>query len=475
MVRWWLVPVYAMKKDGSPALGLNAEDFEVYVNDKKVAVFDLHKKEFRVIDTPEKAPGAKPAPPFEKKMVLLVFDGAFSPYSLLEKAKKVAGTLMTQEGQEAQFLALSIEPFAGLKPIFGPTRDRDLIAKNIEKYVSGKKAEYLRTSALDSTEIRVVDPRYKDVSITPGRRRSLFERLDTREKRRTASVYIRSLMTINIILGYFKDNSKVIYLFSCGIPTSAMVWTSESNPGRPDEPEGASIENISPDQINLQALKDIGKYFNQNGSLLFLINPAGTRLPMHDQDSGEQALRILADESGGRYYEGADKEISKEISGMEAAYYEISFPDSDEYQGLDIDFEIRPKNPDIQIYTVKRVSRGKEYVQMNRLEKEVLVLNLLDRGPYAQAKLRVVEADFQVTGKGDSFFFAINLPRELARSEWDIFKVWRKFDIGKILIEEDHILSESTELTVEMKQREDYRHELVLVNGRTGTTLVIQQ
>jgi hypothetical protein len=282
-------------------------------------------------------------------------------------------------------------------------------------------------------------------------------------------------MTINIILGYFKDNSKVIYLFSCGIPTSAMVWTSESNPGRPDEPEGASIENISPDQINLQALKDIGKYFNQNGSLLFLINPAGTRLPMHDQDSGEQALRILADESGGRYYEGADKEISKEISGMEAAYYEISFPDSDEYQGLDIDFEIRPKNPDIQIYTVKRVSRGKEYVQMNRLEKEVLVLNLLDRGPYAQAKLRVVEADFQVTGKGDSFFFAINLPRELARSEWDIFKVWRKFDIGKILIEEDHILSESTELTVEMKQREDYRHELVLVNGRTGTTLVIQQ
>jgi hypothetical protein len=282
-------------------------------------------------------------------------------------------------------------------------------------------------------------------------------------------------MTLNVILGYFKDNSKIIYLFSCGIPTSAMVWKTESNPGRPEGSEEASYLNITLDQINLQALKDVGRYLNLNGSLLFLINPAGTRLAMHEQDSGEQSLRILAEESGGRYYEGPEKEIAKEIAGMETAYYEISFPDSDDYQGLDMDLEIHPKNPDVQIYSVKRISRGKDYVQMTRLEREVLILNLLDRGPYAQAKLRVVEADFQVAGKRDLFLFTIKLPRELARSEWDIFKVWRKFDIGKILIEENHILTESSELTVDMKQRKDFRHDLVLVNGRTGTTLVIQQ
>ena len=32
VVRWWLVPVYAMNKDGSPALGLKAADFEVFLD-----------------------------------------------------------------------------------------------------------------------------------------------------------------------------------------------------------------------------------------------------------------------------------------------------------------------------------------------------------------------------------------------------------------------------------------------------------
>ena len=490
IVRWWLVPLYAMNKDGSPALGLSSGDFEVYINDKKVPFFDLHKKEFQVAETSKEQPVAKAAPTFEKKMVFLVFDSAFSSYNLLERAKKVAGTMMVQEGQGTQFIALSIEPFAGLKPICGPTRDRDLVAKNIEKYVSGKKAAYLRSSAMDSTDIRNVypkDSRYADRNPDqlkpPGRVTDLLERLDTSEKRRIASVYTQSLMTLNLILGYFKDNSKVIYLFSCGIPTSAMDWKQESHismpdkPGdpMPDEPGENIYLHITPDHFNLQALKDVAKFFNQNGSLLFLINPAGSRLSISEQDSGEQSLRILAGESGGRYYEGSEKDIAKEIAGMEAAYYEISFPDSDEYQSLDMDFEIRPKNPDVQIYTIRRVSRGKEYLQMTRLERQVLVLNLLNQGPYAQAKLRVIAAESKVSRQEDLFFFAVELPRELARSEWDVYKVWRQKDTGKIMMEEDHVSTESSELTVDMKQREGFRHDLVLVNGRSGTTLVLQK
>jgi hypothetical protein len=484
VVRWWLVPVYAMNKDGSPALDLTTEDFEVYINDKKIPFFDLHKKEFQVAESTPESAVPKPAPPFEKKMVLLVFDSAFSTYNLLEKAKKIAVTMMAQEGRGAQFIALSIEPFAGLRTICGPTHDQSLVAKNVEKYITGKKAEYLRISALDSTEIRNIYPpdspyadRNPEYSRTPGRLTNLFERLDTREKRRIASVYTQSLMTLNLILGYFKDNSKVIYLFSCGIPTSAMEWKTESHvdPTVTAEPGVNTFLNITPDQFNLRALKDVAKYFNQNGSLLFLINPSGTRVPVHDQDSGEQSLRILADESGGRYYDGPENDIAREIAGMETAYYEVSFPDSDEYQGRDMDFEIRPKNPDVQIYTVKRVSRGKDYVQMTRLEREVLILNLLDRGPYSQAKLKVVEAEFKASREDDVYFFAVALPGELAKSEWDIYKVWRQKDTGKIMMEEDSVATESSELTVDMKQREGFRHELVLVNGRTGTTLVLQQ
>ncbi len=161
---------------------------------------------------------------------------------------------------------------------------------------------------------------------------------------------------------------------------------------------------------------------------------------------------------------------------MEAAYYEISFPDSEEFQGPEMDLVIRPRNSDLDIYTVKRVSRGKEYDQMTRQERRVLVLNLLDRGPYAQTLLKVVDTGLKpVSSEGGVVYFSTQLPRPLVKSEWDIFKVWRQTETGKIMMEDKRFLVESAELTVDMKQRKGFRHELVLVNRRTGTTLVFQK
>ena len=107
VVRWWLVPVYAMNKNGTPALGLKAGDFEVLVDKKPVPYFDLHIKEFRVPEARDQSAAAGFVRRFEKKLVFLVFDSAFSNYVLLEKAKKVAGAMMNQEGEGAQFIALS--------------------------------------------------------------------------------------------------------------------------------------------------------------------------------------------------------------------------------------------------------------------------------------------------------------------------------------------------------------------------------
>ncbi|GEM_PF-3217781 len=483
LVRWWLVPLYALNKDGSAARDLKPEDFEVYVNQKRVESFDLHRKDFRVLETPPGKTEAGVSLSFEKKIILLVFDSAFSTYNLLEKAKKVSATLMSREVDAAQFLALSIEPYAGLKPIVGPTRDRGLVSRSIEKFVAGKKVEYLRASALDSTAIRRVYPkdsqfadRNPDESRLPGRSIGYFDRIDTLDKRRVASVYTRSLMTLSLILGYFKDNSKIIYLFSCGIPAGALEWKNETimDPTLSPEPGVTSYFNISPDQLNLQALVNVGRHFNRNGSLLFLINPSGTRLDLHDQDSGEQSLRILAEETGGRYFDGPEQEIAREIASMESGYYEISFPDSAEFQGPDMDFILRPKNPDLRIYTVKTVSRGKEYSQLTGLEKEVLVLNLLDRGPYAQTGLNVIEADYRVEKKGGLLTYLVRLPSELDRSEWEIFKVWRNTTDGKISLERQSLFSPSTDFAVGMKERKSHRSELVLVHPRTGNALVIR-
>ncbi len=483
LVRWWLVPVYAIKRDGSPVPDLSAEDFELFVNDKRIAHFDLHRKNLGVINTRPEALSGKSVAALEKKMVFFVFDSAFSAFHHLERAKKIVRAIVVHEPAGVQFMTLSIEPFAGIKQIFGPSEDRNLVVQKIEKYVTGKKAESLRARAMDSTEIRNVypkDSRYADRNLDEsriqGKTTSFFERIDAREKKRTASVFVRSLLTLNLILNYFKDNTKIVYLFSCGIPASALEWKTETtvDPTLTTEAGITTYVNVAPDQLNLMALKDMAKYFNQSGSLLFLVNPAGTRLTEADPDSGEHSLRILAEESGGRYYDGPENEIAEDIASMGAAYYEISFHDSDEYQGQEMNFEVRPKNPDLQVYTVRRLSRGKEYRQMTGLEKEVLVLNLLDRGPYSQSKLRIIEARVQLTQEDGQLIFTVRPANGFEKSQWEIFKVWRKKENGGILMEKGRIFTEGLEFKVRMKKREGHRHELVLVHPPTGATIVLQ-
>ncbi len=482
VVRWWLVPVYAVNQDDSPILNLKADDFEVYVDGKKLGYFDLHKKEFQAVDAPIKTIFGKESPPFQKKMVFLVFDAAFSPYNLLQRAKRIAETMMSQEGEAAQYIVMSIEPYAGLNFVCGPTRDRDLVVKDIAKYVSGKKADYLRANVADSSGIRNPYPegdrRNPDAVILPTRPgRSEFERLDRSEKKRIAASYLQALTALNLVLGYYKDNSKVLYLFSCGIPREALEEKTEVRYDGLSEGFSPEIgiglyENITLDSIDLIAVKAIGNNFNRNGSLLFLVNPAGTRVPENDGNSGEMSLRLLASQSGGRYFEGTEKDIAHDVVSLESAYYEISFPDSDAFQGPDLNFEIRPKESDVKIYTVKRVSRGKEYGQMNKFEKEVLVLSLLNQGPDSQVQLKAEAIMPPVSEDGGQLIFSVSLPAGLAKSEWEILKVWRNPVSGHIQLESDRLIIEDPNLQVEMKKRAGFLHNVVLVHPQTSTALI---
>ena len=156
-VRWWLVPVYAIDKAGAPVLNLAPEDLDVRIKGIKVEQFSLIKKQFEVAGA-KKMPAA-PAAQAQKKMVFLVFDAAFTPFSLLEHTKAVAETVIAQSDKSAQYVLLSIEPYIGLKYIFGPSRDREQLSKKLNKYVEGKKPDYsMEAGAMDRGEINNAYP-----------------------------------------------------------------------------------------------------------------------------------------------------------------------------------------------------------------------------------------------------------------------------------------------------------------------------
>ena len=50
------------------------------------------------------------------------------------------------------------------------------------------------------------------------------------------------------------------------------------------------------------------------------------RAGQDDLTSGEGSLRILVNESGGRYFEGTDKEVSRDLAEAEQGYYGSPFP-----------------------------------------------------------------------------------------------------------------------------------------------------
>ncbi len=496
-VRWWLVPVYAVDKAGAPVLNLAPEDLEVYIKNIKVEQFSLIKKQFQSTGGKKAAaaPQVQAAP--QKKMVFLVFDAAFSPYNLLARAKAIADTVIGQSDKAAQYVLLSIEPYSGLNYITGPTQDLNKIAKDMKKFIAGKKSDYLlQANAMDRNEIQNAyptgDPRnpssggrrggmsasrggQRDYQAGPGQ--DIANRNTWRDMKRMASSYGSALMTLDVVLGQFREYSKVIYLYSCGIPDDALLSRTEYPTSEPSLGEAPGfVVHLSVDTFAYDSLTMIGRHLNQSGAILFLVNPAGTRVDEGDTSSGEQSLRILATESGGRYFEGAEQDIAQEVNSMEGGYYEISFPDKPEYEGREMDFEIRSNKPAVQIFTVRKVGREKSYAEMTELEKEVLVLNILDKGPFAQTgqKVSFIEAA-DALQDGDTLICQLPLPADLARSEWLIFKIARNFETGAIFIEKDTVVPSLPSIQTRMKWRgEKFRHDIVLAHPKTGTILVWQ-
>jgi len=113
---------------------------------------------------------------------------------------------------------------------------------------------------------------------------------------------------------------------------------------------------------------------------------------------------------------------------------------------------------------------------MTELEKEMVVLNILNKGPFTQASRNVsfVAAE-DVLQDGDRLICQVPLPPDLARSEWTVFKIARNFDTGAIFMEKETAVPSTPSIQIRMKWRgEEFRHDIILANTNTGTILLWQ-
>jgi hypothetical protein len=449
-----VVPLYAHHKDGAPVTGLTAGDLEIDLNGSRVEHFGLQK-------------GGSP-----NKIVFLVFDAASQPHNILARSKKIAEEVLSKFESRARFVIMTVDPYAGLKVILGPSDNRHEAARAVDKLVIAKKSDSLKSRAAAGTEIRDVYPQgWSDAS---SRMKKTERDLDRQADNQVATVIIQSLETLNVILGRFPQSSKTVHLYSCGIPTQAAERRSLIVFDEKDVSSAGNVEISSPDKVTYDRIRGIGQNLKKNGAILFLINPAGTRISEVSPVSGEQTLHMMAMESGGRYLDGADKRITRALIEAERGYYEISFPASQDASAAEAALVVRPKNPEITVASVTSLVRTLSFSEMTPLERQALVVSLLTGGLVGDVDLKISHVPVEITPAGDDVYLTVQLPSELARSAWDIYKVWRSPAKSEVQVEKEHILSESPLLGFTMAVKPDFIQDAVLVQAKTGTILICQ-
>jgi VWFA-related protein len=494
-VNWWQVPIFAVDKNGNPILDLKDTDVEVWVNGQRIEAFTFYKREFIVstpvqkqaVDTqqPTEIPKSKAPGVLKSQSIFLLFDVAISTQSCTRRSKDIARKIITGAGPGIQFNVLTIEPFKGLNYICGPSADKKELLDNIDKKVIGKPNERI----VDVTKFFGGGSGFRTKRKSEVIYQNTIQSRHGGKEEQVAAYYVRKIHSffnafeaLYLVFNSIQDN-KFVYFFTEGISNNIINCIKA---GRTD--------------YNHQ-LKNAAESLGRGGVVLFIVNPMGvhdaTDLvtidvdPNSSQDagstssnfdhetnrSGEDSLRYMAKESGGKYLEGVKEKIATSLEQMHRAYYEISFPDLPQLKGATRDITIKPKRKDIFIHSLRSLEKSKTYPELNKVEKEILALNLISQNSLLKTKISCQHARVtRIKKRKNSIAYEILLPKEFLNQQLDVYKFWVKDDQEVINLETTSLKTGKRKIKLQFKKKKDQAPELrpyfAFVNGTGAAALV---
>jgi hypothetical protein len=435
LVEKWLVPVYAVDSVGKSVTDLKKSDIELFVNNKKIKDFNFLKKDFF---HHEKKKGFYRKPLEEEKVIVLVFDVALSESASIMKAKTVAEKLVKNAGSNTRFLIFTIEAFKGLSYLGGPTNDKTRIFDIIKKKVAGRDNQR-SASNLASYGDWGSHVKYEESDLAflmDQARRGLSDKTE-----HFASSFKALYYAISNIIG-----TKFIYLFTEGISGEAYVR---------GDTHGSKI----------------ARYLLRSGAVLFFINPTGGR--GREAESGEEFLKGLSTLSGGKYLYGDTKKISREISSVHKAYYELSFESPDDQRGGMLIINIKSRRRGVKILTIRNLEKSKGYLALNNFEKKLMVLNMVSKNRNFKLPVRYEDVKITQEKKGvRENEYQVFIPRHFRDRNLDLFQVNLSAENNNHIIKKSSVFLSSDKTWVKMENRENYHNYFVLLNYELGMALV---
>ena len=435
LVKWWVIPFFAVDKTGKPVMDLDKDDIDLTFDKHKIKEFIVYKKQFYFTETTIEKTQTKP----QRRYVFLLFDTALSTISTVNRSKVIAKRIVNESDENNYFILMSLEPYRGLTYFEGPTNNKDLILKSINKKISSKYNKFSISRNLNPQTVT-------DSSLREWKANRVID--NVRE-----SGFFNSLRTLRYALKTIDDN-KFVYMFAEGLRNIKAF-------GR------GTISHY------MFLLKNVAKLINQSGAVLFIINPSGAFESMVKSSSGEFSMRYLAEMSGGKYIEGKKEIVTQRINSINRAYYEIAFSDSPDFKGDVHKISVKANRKGIEIYSVRALSRGKDYKDMDEIEREILILNVVEKGYLAKSKLKLGKLYLiEKKSNKNQIAYKFRLPDNYLKKEIDLYKVWINRDKKDAKIEVVCLIPAKTEIFVNIKKKKGYKENIVVVNKSQSSALL---
>ena len=399
------VPVTVVDRDGKPARGLTASDFEVRDDGKEVAIDAVDATEFLTSTTAPKmgeAPSAAAVPPAARRRFFLLFDLSFSTPSRILRIREAARTFVRKQmGPDdlAAVATFSVEHGMNLVVTFTP--DRAQLSAAVETLGLSNTTEKTADPLQLTTLLEVADemggsqPQGKMGDATQDNNRMdifMAKRGDDAYRRGRVTALIHSFSTLAKALDSVEGRKQVIY-FSQGFDMRLLQGNAQDTATALEQNETALRSPwLVDDQTRFgnsglqSGLNDMLDLFKRSDCVVHAVDLSGITA-QNDQGvtdpsggGGQAALFSITEGTGGELFKDANN-FSNQLDRLleeESLVYVLTFSPRltghpDKYHSL----KVRVKRPGVRVSARAGYYEPKPFQASSKVEKNLTAADVI--------------------------------------------------------------------------------------------------
>ena len=347
-----LLPVFVVGPNGAAARGLQAEDFELYEDGKRVDV-----AAFRYVDTtsPEDQEEIREAPAARRRFLLL-FDESFTDPNGLNRAQQAGADFVRSRMAASDLAAVAtFDVHRGLRLVANFTEDRALLLHAVATLGVASLARISDPLAL-AQDMGALDTRTGRVggesnnSLDVGSLQTVLinqmRAAEMQSYRQNIETLVANLEELAKAMRRVEGRKQVLY-FSAGFDSRLLTGQTgeEQKTAAQSSVTGALWEIDGSTRFGDTRLREqiheMTRMFTHADTVIHTIDVTGfgaddslgrmyASVDLSRPVSGRESLGLLADETGGRFFKDANtlQPLLREMLDMTSRYYVLGFQPS---------------------------------------------------------------------------------------------------------------------------------------------------